>query len=706
MRRLWQSGGVFGTRLGSGVIVGVGLLLASAIGLSPGAWADSVADIDHPSSAIPGCVNIWDPGNARSNSQTCEAQAVQRIWTERAAAIATARDVVVRASRDPGHADVNAVVTVLGDLAAAADALTASYHSGPQEPNSLGATLSWMRARFEAFHLPVPNRLGDGFRIMAHRLSAPHILTVDRNLAYDRSAALADALSEAVAESLDQAVRDTDAAVRAAHQAALEAARAAVAGQFDAAAARAAIAKAAGPDHADVAANPTALLLTSVASRPNQSHYLQRTGRSLAAIPHGLVGLLGVCLALALLTFPRRMAISGLGGAILGSGLFIVAAAVSWLPIVFLVAIGVLPDGVWPGLVWLLLFLVLFFRGGRFVPARLRQGWFSIFGLFGARQAPVTHGSAHLGEVAEATAGRHLAPEAPADAFVLGWLHGTGTLPDGRFRQDGHILTCAPTGAGKGIGAVIPNLLDYPGSAFVLDIKGETYAVTARARRAAGQDVFLIDPFGITGAASHGMNWLDVLQPEDPDVVALAGAMAEMLVVSGNEQDPHWTETARELLRGLLIYVAGEPSERRSMSALRAMVTASEDGWAEVLADMLADPLRGHRIVARTASAFLNRPVLCEYRGNASHVISLPGPWSLTLLGAVDNQWRMTVIPRCSGMDATIPLRVLSRAISTTWMKTRPGQQRQTKYARSRLQPELGTCQRQGRPRAPPLCVT
>jgi type IV secretory pathway TraG/TraD family ATPase VirD4 len=239
----------------------------------------------------------------------------------------------------------------------------------------------------------------------------------------------------------------------------------------------------------------------------------------------------------------------------------------------------------------------------------LRQGWVSIFGLFGARQAPVTHGSAHLGEVAAATAGRHLAPEAPADAFVLGWLHGTGALPDGRFRQDGHILTCAPTGAGKGIGAVIPNLLDYPGSAFVLDIKGETYAVTARARRAAGQDVFLIDPFGITGAASHGMNWLDVLQPEDPDVVALAGAMAEMLVVSGGEQDPHWTETARELLRGLLIYVAGEPSERRSMSALRAMVTASEDGWAEVLADMLADPLRGHRIVARTASAFLNRPV-------------------------------------------------------------------------------------------------
>ena len=63
---------------------------------------------------------------------------------------------------------------------------------------------------------------------------------------------------------------------------------------------------------------------------------------------------------------------------------------------------------------------------------------------------------------------------------------------DRRFRQDGHLLTCAPTGAGKGISGVIPNLLEYPGSAFVLDFKGETYAVTARARRSMGHDVILI----------------------------------------------------------------------------------------------------------------------------------------------------------------------------------------------------------------------
>ena len=40
-----------------------------------------------------------------------------------------------------------------------------------------------------------------------------------------------------------------------------------------------------------------------------------------------------------------------------------------------------------------------------------------------------------------------------------------------RFGKDSHLITFAPTGSGKGTGAVIPNLLQYPGSAVVLDLK-------------------------------------------------------------------------------------------------------------------------------------------------------------------------------------------------------------------------------------------
>ncbi len=263
----------------------------------------------------------------------------------------------------------------------------------------------------------------------------------------------------------------------------------------------------------------------------------------------------------------------------------------------------------WPAsgwIAWPLFFVTLalmFAFGQHLVPGPLRRWFASMY----PDDTPTTHGSAHFGTAA--IGARHLAPAAPADGFVLGYLPDAPRKHDARFRQDGHILTCAPTGAGKGVGGVIPNLLDYPGSAFVLDFKGENYAVTARARHELGQHVILVDPFGITGASAQALNWLDTLDPDSPDVVSRAAGLADMLVVSeGNDADSHWNDTARELLRGLLVYVAGLPANRRSMAELRRIVTASQDDLADTLADMMLDPERGQRIPARAASAHLNRP--------------------------------------------------------------------------------------------------
>jgi type IV secretory pathway TraG/TraD family ATPase VirD4 len=252
---------------------------------------------------------------------------------------------------------------------------------------------------------------------------------------------------------------------------------------------------------------------------------------------------------------------------------------------------------------WLFLVVLMFAFGQHLVPGPLRR-WFA---AMYPDDTPTTHGSAHFGTAA--VGARHLAPAAPADAFVLGILPDAPRKHDARFRQDGHILTCAPTGAGKGVGGVIPNLLDYPGSAFVLDFKGENYAVTARARRELGQHVVLVDPFGITGASSQALNWLDTLDPDSPDVVSRAAGLADMLIaVEGTEADSHWTDTARELLRGLLVYVATLPTDRRTMAELRRIVTASADDLAATLDDMTADPEAGQRIPARAAAAHLNRP--------------------------------------------------------------------------------------------------
>jgi type IV secretion system protein VirD4 len=58
-----------------------------------------------------------------------------------------------------------------------------------------------------------------------------------------------------------------------------------------------------------------------------------------------------------------------------------------------------------------------------------------------------------------------------------------------------HSLVVAPTGAGKGVGIVIPSLLTYPGSTVVLDVKGGNYEKTAGRRQQLGDRVFKFAPY-------------------------------------------------------------------------------------------------------------------------------------------------------------------------------------------------------------------
>ena len=74
------------------------------------------------------------------------------------------------------------------------------------------------------------------------------------------------------------------------------------------------------------------------------------------------------------------------------------------------------------------------------------------------RRISSSHGSARWG-TGEALRGE--------DGLLIGRHPSTGELL--RFDGEGHLLTLAPTRSGKGVSVVIPNLLDYVGSMFVLD---------------------------------------------------------------------------------------------------------------------------------------------------------------------------------------------------------------------------------------------
>lgn len=227
-------------------------------------------------------------------------------------------------------------------------------------------------------------------------------------------------------------------------------------------------------------------------------------------------------------------------------------------------------------------------------------------GPIGPPPGPDTHGSAYWGSAADMRALGHLpAPDSSGPAaFALGRAPDAPRGGDDRFRQSGHVITFAPTGSGKGTGLVIPTLLEYPGSALVLDVKGENYAVTARQRRAMGQAVFLLDPYGVTGDATHGFNWLDRVDLDSEDCLADAMQLADACVIPSDKGgDDHWDDTARDLIRGLVLHVAGLPADRRHMGEVRRLLTLPADDLDETLAEMIASEA-AFGVVARAANTF------------------------------------------------------------------------------------------------------
>ena len=218
-----------------------------------------------------------------------------------------------------------------------------------------------------------------------------------------------------------------------------------------------------------------------------------------------------------------------------------------------------------------------------------------------------THGSASWANASEAQKNGHLVEPGKAAGFALARVKDAANHLDQRFRFNGHVVTVAPTGSGKGIGAVIPNLLDYPGSALVLDVKGENAAVTACARQEMGQSVHVVDPFSVNGNEGSGFNVLDLVNVNTPDCVSDSAILADALVIKDDKggDSTHFNESAKNLLQGLILHVAGlDQPEKRNLGELRRLLTCSEDDFIVLLATM-AESEAAYGIPARAANTLL-----------------------------------------------------------------------------------------------------
>jgi type IV secretion system protein VirD4 len=117
------------------------------------------------------------------------------------------------------------------------------------------------------------------------------------------------------------------------------------------------------------------------------------------------------------------------------------------------------------------------------------------------------------------------------------------------IKDDRMVMTIAGNGGGKGERAIINNALTYPGSMFINDTKGQNAAVTAKARRAMGQEVYIMAPFAKETA--H-LNPLAGLDPEAPDYVEKIKGIVEAIVIAGEGKDRIWSDWAKIVIEGLI----------------------------------------------------------------------------------------------------------------------------------------------------------
>jgi type IV secretion system protein VirD4 len=171
---------------------------------------------------------------------------------------------------------------------------------------------------------------------------------------------------------------------------------------------------------------------------------------------------------------------------------------------------------------------------------------------------------------------------------------------------DGGLVTIAGTGAGKGVGQVIPALLAWPGSIVVNDPKGELYAITARHRRQMGQRVFQIDPFG--SDATDALNPLDRIGGQGPDAFDNCLRLATQIVPGESHADPFWDDCARRLIAGTLLFIVTHmPRQHRTLDMLRRIWFADETLLIEALGAIAASTAQDG-VVAETAALFSDAP--------------------------------------------------------------------------------------------------
>jgi len=184
----------------------------------------------------------------------------------------------------------------------------------------------------------------------------------------------------------------------------------------------------------------------------------------------------------------------------------------------------------------------------------------------------------------------------------------------GVFYENTHAATFGYAGSGKGIAAILPNLLSYRW-VFLIDPGGENTAVAAKHWQQCGLAYAVINLSEMfTGAPwnlpVHGFNVFDLLDVGKARFAKDAKLFAEMLTPRTGAEDggPLFFKDASQADKlAFIIHIkTTEPPERQNPGTLYEYVNSNAEEWKKLLCDMSVNPVCAG-LVARAANRIRRR---------------------------------------------------------------------------------------------------
>ena len=198
------------------------------------------------------------------------------------------------------------------------------------------------------------------------------------------------------------------------------------------------------------------------------------------------------------------------------------------------------------------------------------------------------YGDAHWAEPEELnTAG--LLGEPTGDGLFLG-LDDATEQPI-RYQGEKSIITIGPSGSGKLASTIAYAVALCPASIILNDPKGEAAAISAQHRQKFGK-VFVLNPFNVLVdecpfMRSAAFNPLADLDPAAEDFSSDCTMLADAVIVAEGKE-PYWTDSARNLVAGIIGYVCAQPGETRTLARVNEIIHLPEAAFKAVMALMAA----------------------------------------------------------------------------------------------------------------------